>query len=72
VAGNGRILFIAGEAGQGKTNLMAEFAHRAQADHPELVIAAGVRQALTGVADPFDLDTLLPAEGRHFVDALLN
>jgi predicted ATPase/DNA-binding SARP family transcriptional activator len=53
VAGNGRILFIAGEAGQGKTNLMAEFTHRAQADHPELVIAAGVCQALTGVADPY-------------------
>jgi DNA-binding SARP family transcriptional activator len=53
VTGNGRVLFITGEAGQGKTNLMAEFAYRALVDHPELVAAAGVCQALTGVADPY-------------------
>lgn len=53
MAGEGRIIFISGEAGQGKTSLMAEFAYRAQADHPELVVAAGACQALTGIADPY-------------------
>ena len=53
VAGNGRVVFITGEAGQGKTSLMAEFAYRAQADYPELVVAAGACQALTGISDPY-------------------
>lgn len=53
VAGNGRVILITGEAGQGKTSLMNEFAYRAQADHPELVVAAGACQALTGTADPY-------------------
>lgn len=53
VAGNGRIIFITGEAGRGKTSLMAEFAYRAQAEHPGLVVAAGACQALTGIADPY-------------------
>jgi len=53
MAGNGRVIFITGEAGQGKTSLMAEFAYRAQADYPELVVAAGACQALAGIADPY-------------------
>jgi predicted ATPase len=53
VAGDGRILFITGEAGQGKTSLMAEFAHRSLSGHPDLVIAAGACQALIGMADPY-------------------
>jgi predicted ATPase/DNA-binding SARP family transcriptional activator len=53
IAGEGRILFITGEAGQGKTSLMAEFAHRSLAKFPELVIAAGTCQALIGIADPY-------------------
>ena len=51
--GEGGVVFISGEAGQGKTSLMAEFAYRAQSNHPELVAAAGVCQALTGHADPY-------------------
>jgi predicted ATPase/DNA-binding SARP family transcriptional activator len=53
LAGQGRIVFISGEAGQGKTSLIAEFAHRAQAAHPELVAAAGACQSFAGIADPY-------------------
>jgi DNA-binding SARP family transcriptional activator/predicted ATPase len=53
LAEEGRVVFITGEAGQGKTSLMAEFAYRAQAEHPELVVAAGACQALAGIADPY-------------------
>jgi predicted ATPase len=53
VEGNGRIIFITGEAGQGKTSLMAEFAHRSLSEYPDLVIAAGACQALIGMADPY-------------------
>jgi predicted ATPase len=51
--GDGGIIFITGEAGQGKTSLMSEFAHQALANYPELVIATGACQALTGAADPY-------------------
>jgi predicted ATPase/DNA-binding SARP family transcriptional activator len=51
--GDGRIIFITGEAGQGKTSLMAEFAHRSLAKYPDVVIAAGACQALIGMADPY-------------------
>jgi predicted ATPase/DNA-binding SARP family transcriptional activator len=53
VEGNGSVIFITGEAGQGKTSLMAEFAYRAQSAYPELVVAAGACQALLGIADPY-------------------
>lgn len=53
LAGDGRIIFITGEAGQGKTSLMAEFAHRSLAEYPELVIATGACQELIGFADPY-------------------
>jgi DNA-binding SARP family transcriptional activator len=53
LAGEGRVVFITGEAGQGKTSLMAEFAYHAQIANPELVVAAGACQALAGIADPY-------------------
>jgi DNA-binding SARP family transcriptional activator len=53
VQGEGGVVFISGEAGQGKTSLMAEFAHRSLANYPGLVIAAGACQALIGMADPY-------------------
>lgn len=53
IEGDGRIVFITGEAGQGKTSLLAEFAYRSLAEYPELVIAAGACQALLGIADPY-------------------
>jgi ABC-type oligopeptide transport system substrate-binding subunit/transcriptional regulator with XRE-family HTH domain len=51
--GQGGIRFITGEAGQGKTALLAEFAAQAQAAHPRLRVAAGVCNAFTGPGDPF-------------------
>lgn len=69
MAGNGRVIFITGEAGQGKTTLMAEFAYRAQSDHPKLVVAAGACQALAGIADPYlpfrDLMALLSGDWQR-------
>jgi DNA-binding SARP family transcriptional activator len=53
LAGRGQVVFVTGDAGQGKTALVQEFARRAQADHPELVVADGNGNAHTGVGDPY-------------------
>ncbi|HSJ53777.1 MAG TPA: AAA family ATPase, partial [Anaerolineae bacterium] len=53
LAGNGRILLITGEAGQGKTSLMARFSDLAQAEHPDLVVAAAACQSIAGLGDPY-------------------
>lgn len=53
VAGEGHVIFITGEAGQGKTSLMSEVAYRAQSDYPELIVTSGACQALAGIADPY-------------------
>lgn len=53
VAGSGRVVFILGEAGQGKTTLMAEFARQAQELHRDLVVASGHCNAQAGVGDPY-------------------
>ena len=50
---HGRVAFITGEAGQGKTALMAEFAHRAQATHSNLIVASGDCNAIAGSGDPY-------------------
>jgi predicted ATPase/DNA-binding XRE family transcriptional regulator len=51
--GNQRVVFITGEAGQGKTTLMAEFARRAQQNDPNLIVAGGNCDAHAGVGDPY-------------------
>lgn len=53
VDGEGGVLFISGEAGQGKTRLMAQFAARSLAGIPDLVAAAGTCQSLIGISDPY-------------------
>jgi transcriptional regulator with XRE-family HTH domain/tetratricopeptide (TPR) repeat protein len=53
VAGNGHTAFIVGEAGQGKTTLMAEFARQAQESHPDLVVAGGNCSAQLGIGDAY-------------------
>lgn len=53
LGGGGRTALIAGEAGQGKTTLMSAFAARAQASHPDLLVAVGTCNAYTGRGDPF-------------------
>lgn len=51
--GHGGVLFVTGEAGQGKTALLTEFARRAHATHEQLIAAAGTCNAYTGVGDPY-------------------
>ncbi len=53
LAGQGHVVFVAGEAGQGKTALVQEFARRAQVAHPDLVAASGYCSAYTGMGDPY-------------------
>jgi predicted ATPase/DNA-binding SARP family transcriptional activator len=53
VSGNGRLAFIVGETGSGKTALLQELAWRAQDSWAELVVASGSGNALTGRSDPY-------------------
>ena len=53
LGGQSRIVFVTGDPGQGKTALVQEFARRAQAAHPELVVAGGNGNAYTGKGDPY-------------------
>jgi DNA-binding SARP family transcriptional activator len=49
--GRSQIAFIQGEAGSGKTAIMAEFARRAERTDANLVVAAGQCRPTTGVVD---------------------
>jgi DNA-binding SARP family transcriptional activator len=53
LAGKGRVAFVTGEAGSGKTALVQEFAWRAQAARSSLIVATGNCNAHTGVGDPY-------------------
>ena len=53
ISGYGGLRFIAGDAGKGKTFLVNEFARRAQETYPDLIVAMGNSDAITGVGDPF-------------------
>jgi DNA-binding SARP family transcriptional activator/predicted ATPase len=53
LAGQGRVVFVTGDAGQGKTALIQAFARQAQAVHPDLVVAGGRGNAQTGIGDPY-------------------
>ena len=53
VDSRGRVVFIKGEAGQGKTSLLNEFAHQAQVAHLDLIVSRGVCNVYTGVGDPY-------------------
>jgi predicted ATPase/DNA-binding SARP family transcriptional activator len=50
--GHGQVVFVAGDAGQGKTALLHEFSRRAQVDHDHLVVTIGSCEAQTGIGDP--------------------
>ena len=52
-AGRGRVAFVMGEAGSGKTALLSEFARRAMQSQGDLVVAAGSSNAQTGLGDPY-------------------
>ncbi len=53
LAGQGQVVFLAGEAGSGKTALAQTFARQAQGQWPELVAVAGLCNAITGLNDPY-------------------
>jgi DNA-binding SARP family transcriptional activator len=53
LSGHGRVVFISGEAGQGKTALLRQFANRAQVAEASLIVASGNCNAYAGVGDPY-------------------
>ncbi len=46
-------MFILGEAGCGKSTLMAEFARQAQETYPNLIVVGGHCNAQAGIGDPY-------------------
>jgi DNA-binding SARP family transcriptional activator len=53
IAGDGRVVFLSGGAGWGKTSLLQAFISRAQDAHPKLVVASGNGSAFAGAGDPY-------------------
>jgi len=53
VEGHPQVVFIAGEAGSGKSTLVDEFVRRAEEAHPDLIAAVGECNAQTGAGDPY-------------------
>ena len=53
IAGTGRVAFVTGEAGTGKTALIQELARLAGEACPDLVVAVGVCSAQTGIGDAY-------------------
>jgi DNA-binding SARP family transcriptional activator len=53
LAGQGRVVFVTGDAGSGKTVLIGEFARRAMERHGDVVVASGKCNAHAGVGDPY-------------------
>ena len=53
LAGQGRVVFVIGEAGSGKTALIQECSWRAQEAHAGLIAAGGNCNAYTGIGDPY-------------------
>lgn len=51
--GHGRMGFVIGEMGSGKTALIEEFTRRAQITYPDLIVAGGNCNAHTGLGDPY-------------------
>jgi DNA-binding SARP family transcriptional activator/uncharacterized protein HemY len=53
LAGQGRVIFITGSPGWGKTALLETFAQRAMEIHPNLLVASGNCNAYSGIGDPY-------------------
>ena len=53
LAGQGRVLFVTGEAGRGKTALIQEFVRLALEKEIALAVAGGNCNAYSGVGDPY-------------------
>ena len=52
IQGQGRMVFVAGEAGRGKSSLLSEFARLALVAQPDLILAGGSSDIYTGQGDP--------------------
>jgi transcriptional regulator with XRE-family HTH domain/tetratricopeptide (TPR) repeat protein len=52
IGGQGRLVFVSGEAGRGKTALLCEFARQAMDAWPDLLVAGGSSDVYTGLGDP--------------------
>lgn len=52
-SGQGKVVFVAGDAGSGKTRFLQAFARSAQAEYTDLLIAGGSCSAHTGIGDPY-------------------
>jgi oligopeptide transport system substrate-binding protein len=53
LSGHGRVVFVTGGAGRGKTALLREFVRRSLDTYPELLVAIGHCSAYSGVGDPY-------------------
>lgn len=53
LAGQGRVVFVTGEAGSGKTALVHQFTENAQCIHSDLIIVSGSCNAQVGIGDPY-------------------
>jgi len=53
LAGRGRMVFVTGGPGRGKTALMNAFAQRSLGTHPDLLVAKGNCNAYSGIGDPY-------------------
>jgi DNA-binding SARP family transcriptional activator len=53
ISGQGRVAFVTGEAGSGKTSLLNEFSRRSLNAHAGLIVASGSCNAHTGIGDPY-------------------
>ena len=53
MTGEGRVVFVAGDAGQGKTSLLREFARQAVADQSDLIAVGGRCSNFRGIGDPY-------------------
>ena len=53
LAGFGRVVFVTGSSGIGKTALIGEFVRRSMRAHANLIAAPGMCNAYTGIGDPY-------------------
>ncbi|MGB7875668.1 MAG: AAA family ATPase, partial [Anaerolineales bacterium] len=53
LTGEGRVVFVTGGPGRGKTALVEAFARYAMETHPDLLVASGNCNAYSGVGDPY-------------------
>ena len=53
LSGRGRVVFVTGGAGRGKSALLREFVQRSLDAYPELLVAEGHCTAYSGVGDPY-------------------